>query len=134
MQSRRPVRQDSHGDAGAAPPAGWHAGAVTVLGSDGSAVRGVVRLLNTADGRALCLAGEVDGAAVDSFVRRYGREPMRIDRIDAGSVTSLSDSAVDLVLDHLDAAGRARRAVVLQLSAAMEQLLTDPAQGRHSGR
>jgi hypothetical protein len=107
---------------------------VTAFGADGSEVRGVVRLLNTADGRALCLAGEVDGAAVDSFVHRYGREPVRIDRIDAGSVTSLSSSALDLVLDHLDAAGRARRSIVLQLSAPMEHLLTDSPQGRHSGR
>ena len=49
--------------------------------------RGVVRLLNTADGRVLCLAGEVDEGAVEAFLDRYGREPTRIDRIDAGSVT-----------------------------------------------
>ena len=74
-------------------------------------VRGIVRLLNTADGRALCLAGEVDADAVDSFLRRYGREPVRVDRIDTGSVTALSEPAVDLVLDPLDAAGRAGREV-----------------------
>jgi hypothetical protein len=93
--------------------------------------RGIVRLLNTADGRALCLAGEVDADAVDSFLRRYGREPVRVDRIDAGSVTSLSEAAVDLVLDHLEAAGRAGRPVAW---CGPPQLLTRSAQGRHSGR
>ena len=29
----------------------------------------------------------VDAASVDSFVARYGREPMPVDGIDAGSVT-----------------------------------------------
>ena len=75
--------------------------------------RGIVRLLNTADGRALCLAGEVDADAVDSFVRRYGAEPVRVDRIDAASVTSLSDAAVHLVQGHLDAAERAGRPVAV---------------------
>ena len=36
-------------------------------------VTGIVRLLNTAGGRALCLAGAVDAAAVEAFLRRYGR-------------------------------------------------------------
>jgi hypothetical protein len=76
-----------------------------------AAARGIVRLLNTAGGRALCLAGEVDAAAVDAFLRRYGREPVRVDRIDAGSVTSLSDPARELVRQHLDAAERAGRPV-----------------------
>jgi ABC-type transporter Mla MlaB component len=93
--------------------------------------RGIVRLLNTADGRTLCLAGEVDADAVDAFLRRYGREPVHVDRIDAGSVTSLSDAAVDLVLDHLDAAERAGRAVAW---CGPPQLLTRSPQGRHSGR
>jgi hypothetical protein len=100
----------------------------------GPAARGIIRLLNTADCRALCLAGEVDGAAVDSFLRRYGREPARIDRIDAGSVTALSEPALELVLNHLDAAGRARRPVALRGSPQLERLLADAGQGRHSGR
>jgi ABC-type transporter Mla MlaB component len=95
------------------------------------AVRGIVRLLNTADGRALCLAGEVDERAVDAFLRRYGREPVRIDRIDAGSVTTLSESAVELLLDHLDAAGRAGRPVELRGSPPVERLL---ARGPSAGR
>ncbi|RZU31841.1 hypothetical protein [Blastococcus saxobsidens] len=85
--------------------------------------RGVVRLLNTAGGRVLCLAGEVDAASVDSFVARYGREPMPVDGIDAGSVTGLSLPAVDLVLDHLSAAERAGRTVRVRRSPAVERLL-----------
>jgi anti-anti-sigma regulatory factor len=96
---------------------------VTSSPSDGPAARGIVRLLNTAGGRVLCLAGEVDRAAVDSFLQRYGREPARIDLIDAGSVTSLSAPALDLVLDHLDAAERAGREVAVRRSPQVERLL-----------
>jgi hypothetical protein len=88
-----------------------------------SGSRGVVRLLNTAAGRALCLAGDVDDAAVESFLQRYGHEPARIDVVDAGSVTALSARASALVLDHLDAAGRAGRSVVLHGSPQVERLL-----------
>jgi anti-anti-sigma regulatory factor len=96
---------------------------VTAPPPAGSAPRGIVRLLNTAGGRVLCLAGEVDGAAVGAFLQRYGREPVRIDGIDAGSVTSLSASALELVLDHLDAAGRAGRPVVVCASPPAQRLL-----------
>ncbi len=85
--------------------------------------RGVVRLLNTAGGRALCLAGEVDAAAVEAFHRRYGLEPARVEVIDAGSVTALSAAAVDLVLDHLDAAERAGRPVRVRRSPLVERLM-----------
>ena len=78
------------------------------------ASRGVVRLLNTAGGRALCLAGEVDEGVVEAHLRRYGREPMPVDVIDTGSVTRLSPPALDLVLDHLGAAERAGRPVVVR--------------------
>jgi anti-anti-sigma regulatory factor len=96
---------------------------MTAPPSVGSAPRGVVRLLNTADGRVLCLAGQVDDAAVAAFLQRYGREPVRIDGIDAGSVTSFSTSALELVLDHLDAAGRAGRPVVVCASLQVQRLL-----------
>ena len=85
--------------------------------------RGVVRLLNTAGGRALCLAGEVDATSVASFVRRYGREPMPVDLIDTGSVTGLSVPALDLLLDHLDAGERAGRRVRVRRSPEVERLL-----------
>jgi hypothetical protein len=85
--------------------------------------RGVVRLLNTTGGRALCLAGEVDATAIDAHLRRYGREPMPVDVIDAGSVTRLSAPALDLVLDHLDAAERAGRTVRVRRSPSVERLL-----------
>jgi hypothetical protein len=121
---RRPGEGPSH--------PGWHADRVT-SGTADSAVRrrGVVRLLNTAGGRVLCLAGAVDAAAVDSFWQRYGREPARVDGIDAGSVTWLSAPALDLLLDHLDAADRAGRPVTLRRSPPVDQELarariTDP--------
>jgi anti-anti-sigma regulatory factor len=87
------------------------------------APRGIVRLLNTSGGRVLCLAGEVDAAAVDSFLRRYGREPVRVDVIDAGSVTSLSAPALAFLRDHLDAAGWAGRPVALHGPPEVRRLL-----------
>ena len=96
---------------------------MSTLSRDGLAtVRGVVRLLNTADGPVLCLAGEVDAAAVEAFLRRYGHEPAAVGGIDAGSVTALSAPALDLVLDHLDAAERAGRAVAVRRSPVLERL------------
>jgi anti-anti-sigma regulatory factor len=89
--------------------------------------RGIVRLLNTSDGGVLCLAGSVDAAAVDSFVRRYGREPVRIHRIDAASVTAMGTPGVELLLDHLQAAARGSRPVELACSAVVEQLLAEAA-------
>ena len=96
---------------------------MTSLPPAGAAARGVVRLLNTAGGRVLCLAGVVDEAAVDSHLRRYGREPARIDGIDAGSVTALSAPAVELVRDHLAAAEGAGRTVELRTSAQARRQL-----------
>jgi anti-anti-sigma regulatory factor len=86
--------------------------------------RGIVRLLNTSRGGVLCLAGEVDSAAVASFVARYGREPARVAAIDAGSVTALSPSGVELLLDHLEVAARAGRPVALRRSPVVARLLT----------
>jgi hypothetical protein len=97
-------------------------------------VRGIVRLLNTADGPLLCLAGAVDGAAVDSFRRRYGREPARVSRIDTGSATSLSAPALELVLDHVEAAWRAGRPLGLDRAPQVGWLLDDagtPLPGGH---
>jgi hypothetical protein len=94
--------------------------------------RGVVRLLNTAGGRVLNLAGNVDAEAVDVFQRRYGLEPARIDAIDAGSVTSLSAPALELLLDHLAAAGRAGRPVELRPARRVEQLLGSGGAGNSS--
>jgi len=85
--------------------------------------RGIVRLLTTSAGRALCLAGEVDEAVVEGHLQRYGREPMPVDVIDAGSVTRLSTPALDLVLDHLRAAAEAGRTVPVRRSPPVERLL-----------
>lgn len=84
---------------------------------------GVVRLLNTSAGRALCLAGEIDERAVDAYRHRYGREPARIDRVDAGSVTSLSPSGLELLREHLEAARWAGRPVDVSCAPLVERLL-----------
>ena len=92
--------------------------------------RGTVRLFNTSGGRALCLAGDVDAAAVEGFLRRYGREPARVEVIDVRSVTALSESALDLVLDHLDMAERTGRPVrVSSRTPAVDRLLADHRSG-----
>jgi ABC-type transporter Mla MlaB component len=95
--------------------------------------RGVVRLLNTTGGRLLCLAGTVDAAAVDAFWRRYGREPARVDRIDARSVTALSEPGVELLLDHVEAAELAGRPVELRPSPAVTRVLTGREPGAGAG-
>ena len=85
-------------------------------------VRGLVRLLNTADGRALCLAGAVEAPAVADFLHRYGREPAAIDVLDARSVTSLCGAALELVRDHLDVAAMGGRSVQVRRSPAVDRL------------
>jgi hypothetical protein len=96
--------------------AGRHTGDVTSTG--------VVRLLNTSGGRVLNLAGDVDEATVEAFLQRYGREPARIDVIDARSVTSLSPPAVTLVRDHLWSAGCAGRPVTVRADTELRLGLT----------
>jgi ABC-type transporter Mla MlaB component len=87
--------------------------------------RGVVRLLNTADGRVLCLAGVVDESAVEAFLGRYGREPTRIDRVDARSVTDLSPSGLALLREHLAAAAWAGHPVTVSTAPLVERLLAE---------
>ncbi|MGY1605550.1 MULTISPECIES: hypothetical protein [unclassified Geodermatophilus] len=81
--------------------------------------RGVVRLLNTSGGRVLVLAGEVDAAAVEAFWRCYGREPVRVDVVDARSVTALSPSGRELLAGTLECAERSGRPVALRSSPAV---------------
>ncbi len=85
--------------------------------------RGVVRLLDTAGGRVLVLAGEVDAAAVEAFRRCYGREPVRVDVVDARSVTVLSPSGRELLADTLQEAEWTGRPVVLRCSPAVAGVL-----------
>jgi hypothetical protein len=91
--------------------------------SDLHTARGVIRLLNSSSGGVLCLAGEVDAAAVSDFVRRYGREPARVAVVDAGSVTALSPSGREIVLDHLEVARRTGRPATLRPSPAVARSL-----------
>jgi hypothetical protein len=95
---------------------------VTAPSPAGSA-RGVVRLLNTSGGRVLCLAGDVDPSVVGSFLARYGREPARVDRIDAGSVTALSGPGLELLREHLAAGELSGRPVPVWPSAVVAELL-----------
>ncbi|MCZ2860515.1 hypothetical protein [Blastococcus sp. VKM Ac-2987] len=89
-------------------------------------VRGVVRLLNTAGGRVLCLAGEVDDDAVAAFLHRYGGEPVRVDAVDAGSVTGLSSAGRQLLVDHLDAAAaRTGRPLPVRRSPELARALAE---------
>jgi anti-anti-sigma regulatory factor len=79
----------------------------------------------------LCLAGAVDAAAVADFVRRYGREPARVAVIDAGSVTALSPSGLEILLDHLDVARRSGRPATVRPSPVVLRALA--AAGEVSG-
>lgn len=99
--------------------------------SDLRTARGVIRLLNSSGGGVLCLAGEVDSAAVADFVRRYGREPSRVGTIDAGSVTALSPSGLEILLDHLEVAARSGRPAALRRSPVVARRL-DEAAGQSS--
>ncbi|SNS23812.1 hypothetical protein SAMN04488107_1830 [Geodermatophilus saharensis] len=76
--------------------------------------RGVVRLLATSAGRVLVLAGEVDAAAVEAFWRCYGREPVRVDVVDARSLTALSPSGRELLAGTLEEAEWCGRPVALR--------------------
>ena len=98
---------------------------------DDPAGRGVVRLLNTARGPVLCLAGAVGPAVVQAFHRRYGWEPVPVADIDTGSLTSLSAPGLELLLDHLEAASRTGRPVALRPSPDLQRLI-DQAPARWS--
>jgi L-alanine-DL-glutamate epimerase-like enolase superfamily enzyme len=86
--------------------------------------RGVVRLLNTSGGRVLVLAGDVDAAAVEAFRRCYGAEPVRVDAVDARSVTALSPSGRELLTDTLQWAERTGRPVTLRSCPTVARALT----------
>lgn len=85
--------------------------------------RGQVQLINTSGRGVLCLAGAVTAGVVADFHARHGREPHPVDAVDAGSVTSLSPAALDLVLDHLDAAAVRGREIPVRRSPAVTRLL-----------
>jgi anti-anti-sigma regulatory factor len=86
--------------------------------------RGVVRLLNTSGGRVLVLAGDVDATAVEAFRCCYGAEPVRVDVVDARSVTALSPSGRELLTDTLRWAERTGRAVTLRSCPTVVRALT----------
>jgi hypothetical protein len=67
------------------------------------------------------------------FWRRYGREPARVDRIDARSVTALSEPGAELLLVHVEAAELAGRPVELRPSPAVTRVLTGREPGAGTG-
>ena len=83
----------------------------------------MVRLLNSSGGRVLVLAGEVDATAVEAFWRCYGREPVRVDVVDARSVTALSPSGRELLTDTLQWARWSGRSVALRPSPVVARVL-----------
>ncbi len=85
--------------------------------------RGVVRLLDTSGGRVLVLAGVVDAAAVELFRRCYGSEPVRVDVVDARSVTALSPTGRELLTDTLHRAEQAGRVVAVRSSPVVRRAL-----------
>ena len=104
--------------------AGWlslHAGPEHTRPVDLGRASGIVRLINTSGGGVLCLAGDVSAEVIADFHRRHGREPHVVDAIDAGSVTALSPDAVDLVLEHLDAASTRGREIRVRRSPVVER-------------
>ena len=82
-----------------------------------------MRLLNSSGGRVLVLAGEVDATAVEAFWRCYGREPVRVDVVDARSVTALSPSGRELLTDTLQWAEWSGRSVALRPSPVVARVL-----------
>lgn len=97
-------------------------------GVDLGRASGIVRLINTSGGGVLCLAGDVSAEVVADFRRRHGREPHVVDAVDAGSVTGLSPDAVDLVLDHLDAAALRGREIRVRRSPVVERAMAGSTQ------
>ncbi len=108
--------------------AGWlslHGGPAHTPAVGPGAATGVVRLINTSGSGVLCLAGDVSDEVVADFRRRHGREPHPVEAVDAGSVTGLSPDAVDLVLDHLDAASRRGREIRVRRSPVVERWMAE---------
>ena len=66
---------------------------------------------------------------MEAFLGRYGREPARVDLIDAGSVTSLSAPGLELLLEHLETAERAGREVPVRRSPVVDRVLAGRAEG-----
>jgi anti-anti-sigma factor len=69
------------------------------------------------DLRVLCARGELDGAVVQEFKDRQGREPVVVDAIDAGAVTFISSTGVAIMLRCVEASRAAGRTAVLRASS-----------------
>jgi anti-anti-sigma regulatory factor len=79
---------------------------------------GTVHIGSDDDGAVLVLTGEVDITAVGAFETAHGTWPMAVTAIDAGDVTLLSATAVNLMLRAVHAAAAEGRTVALRRSNA----------------
>jgi anti-anti-sigma regulatory factor len=79
---------------------------------------GVVRIGHDEGGAVLVLAGEVDIVAVDAFDDVHGAAPLAVTAIDAGEVTLLSATAVNLMVRAAQTAAAEGRTVALRRSNA----------------
>jgi anti-anti-sigma regulatory factor len=77
---------------------------------------GAVRIGHDDDGAVLVLAGEVDIVAVSAFEDEHGTSLPGVTAIDAGEVTLLSATAVNLMLGAVNAAAAEGRTVRLRRS------------------
>ena len=77
---------------------------------------GSIELVEEAGGTVLVLTGEIDTVVIAEFERSAGTTPALVVAIDAGEVTLLSATAVDLMLRHLWSAAAAGSAPVLRRS------------------
>jgi anti-anti-sigma regulatory factor len=77
---------------------------------------GVARIGSDDDGAVLVLVGEVDIAAVSAFETAQGTAPISVVAIDAGDVTLLSATAVNLMLRAVNVAAAEGRTVALRRS------------------
>jgi anti-anti-sigma factor len=77
-----------------------------------------------ADGRVLCLRGDVDTAVAAEFTRSHGRDRIAVDAIDAGAVSFISSSGLALLLLCAEASVAAgRRGVLRAASHQVERAL-----------
>jgi anti-anti-sigma factor len=80
-------------------------------------VTGVITVEEQDGDRVMCLAGEIDVMVVDAFEAGPGLAPTPVDVIDAGQVTFIGSTGVQLLLRWAQRAEEAGRPIVLRRSS-----------------